>query len=208
MPPPPPPSSPWQGLRERLRRVLQSPVEPTRFEEQLVRLFEQSDCGLMGCRADGTIEICSPAAARLLGLSPEALVDSPIGRWLDAGDGADPLQPGLRDVVVRRSDGVHFHAELSVGGRPSAADGLQVLMLRDISDRRQAQERLSFMANFDGLTGLPNRSLFRDRLRQAIERAGRSGRPMALMAGSAMPYLARSDQRSSSMACHPCLSVW
>jgi diguanylate cyclase (GGDEF)-like protein/PAS domain S-box-containing protein len=179
--PPPQRPSPWHGLRERLLRVFQSPQEPTRFEEQLVRLFEQSDCGLMGCSTDGTIELCSPAAARLLGCAADEVLGTPMRRWLVLDEGVELLAPGLREVAARRADGVCFDAELTVGGTPADPDGLYVLMLRDISDRRQAQERLSFLANFDGLTGLPNRSLFRDRLAAAMERANRQRAPMALM---------------------------
>ena len=44
-------------------------------------------------------------------------------------------------------------------------------MARDISERRQAQERLKHLAHYDGLTGLPNRSLFYQTLAQAVELA-------------------------------------
>ena len=44
---------------------------------------------------------------------------------------------------------------------------------RDISDRKQTEQILSFHATHDALTGLPNRSVFLDRLRQAIVRARR-----------------------------------
>jgi len=58
----------------------------------------------------------------------------------------------------------------------------QVLVrVRDGSERAETQERLKQLANFDSLTGLPNRSLFRDRLGQAMARAKRNSRPMALM---------------------------
>jgi diguanylate cyclase (GGDEF)-like protein len=60
--------------------------------------------------------------------------------------------------------------------------GPQVLVrMRDATERADTQERLKQLANFDSLTGLPNRSLFRDRLGQAMARAKRRGKPMALM---------------------------
>ncbi|MEY8878324.1 MAG: EAL domain-containing protein, partial [Leptothrix sp. (in: b-proteobacteria)] len=52
---------------------------------------------------------------------------------------------------------------------------------REITEREQNEAHLSRMANYDSLTGLPNRALFRDRLLQAMVRARRSGRPFALM---------------------------
>jgi diguanylate cyclase (GGDEF)-like protein len=52
---------------------------------------------------------------------------------------------------------------------------------RDISQRHRAEERLKYLAQVDSLTGLPNRSVFSDRLEQALLRARRSGRPFALL---------------------------
>ncbi len=49
------------------------------------------------------------------------------------------------------------------------------------TQRRQAEERLAFLAQYDVLTGLPNRSLFRDRLLHALARAKRSGALVGLM---------------------------
>ena len=47
--------------------------------------------------------------------------------------------------------------------------------------RRKSERRMERMANFDGLTGLPNRSLFRDRLQQATKRAKRYAEDFALL---------------------------
>lgn len=47
--------------------------------------------------------------------------------------------------------------------------------------RRRADEQLAYAAQFDTLTGLPNRQLFRDRLAQAIARAQRKSRPVAVV---------------------------
>jgi diguanylate cyclase (GGDEF)-like protein len=60
-------------------------------------------------------------------------------------------------------------------------DSLTKAHQREITERAQNEERLSRMANFDNLTGLPNRLLFHEQLRLAIARSKRSGRPFALM---------------------------
>ncbi len=52
---------------------------------------------------------------------------------------------------------------------------------RDIRDRKAYEERLQYFANYDPLTGLPNRSLLGDRALQGIAHAKRAGRPTALL---------------------------
>ncbi|WP_164157002.1 putative bifunctional diguanylate cyclase/phosphodiesterase [Sandarakinorhabdus rubra] len=52
---------------------------------------------------------------------------------------------------------------------------------RDVTDARRAHERIAQLARFDPLTGLANRSLFRETLDDVVERAVRSGRPAALL---------------------------
>jgi diguanylate cyclase (GGDEF)-like protein len=56
-----------------------------------------------------------------------------------------------------------------------------VLVVRDVTGRRQTEETLRSLAYHDPLTGLPNRLLFYDRLAQAIERARRARQPLAVM---------------------------
>jgi len=52
---------------------------------------------------------------------------------------------------------------------------------RDIRERIELERRLEFQANHDSLTGLPNRTLFIDRLGVAMARSARSGRPLAVL---------------------------
>lgn len=56
--------------------------------------------------------------------------------------------------------------DVEVSGVPFIYQGKPALQIifRDISERRIAHERLEYLANFDALTGLPNRRLFFDRL--------------------------------------------
>lgn len=55
------------------------------------------------------------------------------------------------------------------------------LIFRDISERKQAYDRLQYMANFDPLTSLPNRILFFDRLGQTVSHARRYNQMFALL---------------------------
>ncbi|QSX33354.1 EAL domain-containing protein [Shewanella avicenniae] len=56
-----------------------------------------------------------------------------------------------------------------------------VMVFSDISDRKKAEEDLRLLANYDTLTGLPNRALFHDRLWHALEKAKRNETKVALL---------------------------
>ncbi len=61
------------------------------------------------------------------------------------------------------------------------SERLFVLVLEDVTERKRAAEMIWNQANFDRLTGLPNRHLFQDRLEQAMAAAGRDGSSLALV---------------------------
>ena len=151
-----------------------------------MHLFENSASGLLTCGRDGKVLLCSAVAASLLASTPQAVCAKSIDHWLALlVDFSQPVGPllacGQWETLAQRADGSEFPVELTVS--ETVLDGTPqfILILRDITDRKLTQERLSFLANFDSLTGLPNRMLFRDRLEQAMARARRSSEPMALM---------------------------
>ncbi|HSU04287.1 MAG TPA: EAL domain-containing protein [Acetobacteraceae bacterium] len=69
---------------------------------------------------------------------------------------------------------------LSVSHQPMH-DGGWVATYEDISERRQAEARIRFMAHHDALTGLPNRLLFRERMESALEQISHSGESLAVL---------------------------
>ena len=73
--------------------------------------------------------------------------------------------------------------ELSVARkeRSPGDDPRFVVISRDITQSRQAEEKVRQLAHFDALTGLPNRSLLADRCHYALSSAQRNGQRVALM---------------------------
>ncbi len=81
-------------------------------------------------------------------------------------------EPYTEEKILRR-DGSPVDVESSSSSVFYGGEWAVQTILRDITDRKELQEKIWQQANFDTLTGLPNRMLFHDRLRQAIEQAAR-----------------------------------
>ena len=84
---------------------------------------------------------------------------------------------GTKNFSLRRKDGAIVPVEISLG--PVGAD--TVAVVRDVTERRRMEAALEHRALHDPLTDLANRSLFFDRLRQAIHAARRDGSQVALV---------------------------
>ncbi|MEF2266894.1 EAL domain-containing protein [Janthinobacterium sp. LS2A] len=133
---------------------------------------------------DGACRLLGYARTELLALAPGTLLPSPPAPPLAAlPGGAAHLATEVTECELVRHDlslipvelGWHWYAQAPVtggySGTPGAGGLLLIAVARDISERRQAQERLKHLAHYDGLTGLPNRSLFYQTLAQAVELA-------------------------------------
>lgn len=87
------------------------------------------------------------------------------------------------EKILLAKDGREIPVLLSTGWLKegdSAAEGL-VYVAKDITDRKMAEQKLEQLAQYDFLTGLPNRLVFNDRLRQSMQLAQREGRQLGLM---------------------------
>jgi len=72
---------------------------------------------------------------------------------------------------------IHMHAERIPDGKPTQIFGT----FQDITERRNAEDAIRQLAYYDAVTGLPNRSLFKEHLQVAIHQAGRNGSKVAVM---------------------------
>lgn len=91
------------------------------------------------------------------------------------------LMSERNDISGYRKDGTLFPIAATITKAPSTNGMLLVVTLNDISDRKAVEDDLIWRATHDGLTGLPNRSLIRDRLSNALLRTERSGFSVAVI---------------------------
>ena len=150
------------------------------------------------CRFDDlwTLEYASEGCVRLTGYRPVDLIDNRVVSLIDLVYPAD--RPRVRNEIrekLEHSDHVIIEyqivcADASVKWVSQKAqavrnDRTEIVALEgiidDITDTKRFEERLSFLAQYDVLTGLPNRALFYDRLRQAVGRARREASLVGLM---------------------------
>jgi len=87
---------------------------------------------------------------------------------------------GLIEQTWRRLGGGSIELEVSAGRTDWEGHDAVQIILRDITERKHAELQIWRHANFDALTGLPNRRLFQDRLAQEIRKAHQHDRQVAL----------------------------
>jgi diguanylate cyclase (GGDEF)-like protein/PAS domain S-box-containing protein len=85
------------------------------------------------------------------------------------------------EMIGRRKDGSTFPLELSFAGWTTRNGVFLTSVIRDITERKLTEHDLKLLADHDHLTGLPNRSLFRDHLTQALAAANRDPQRLAVM---------------------------
>jgi len=87
------------------------------------------------------------------------------------------------ELWQRRKDGEEFLSWLQTSGvRDAQGERTHfVQVITDITERKRNEQELRYLANYDTLTGLPNRTLLSERLGHAVVRARRGGRKVAVL---------------------------
>ncbi|MDO9599167.1 MAG: ABC transporter substrate-binding protein, partial [Azoarcus sp.] len=98
-----------------------------------------------------------------------------------AGEESERRMGGRSPITGYRKDGSFFPLEASIAKSRNGDDWLLVVTMHDITERMKAEEELTRRATHDALTGLPGRTLIRDRIASALLRSRRSGLSVALL---------------------------
>ncbi|HET9821289.1 MAG TPA: diguanylate cyclase, partial [Burkholderiaceae bacterium] len=191
-------STQWSLLTGRLRYMLRASRTRNELERSKFKLARAQDLARMGSfdwqrnRGMGQLWL-SPEALRVLGRHPNDRVDvRALLRMVGAGqrrglmrmlsDVAAHNAVLATDVQVTLFDGrariIHVEAEAEFEhGHSVGYTGV----FQDVTDRRVAEDRIRHLANFDSLTGLPNRRQLIWRTERALEHARRLGHNAALL---------------------------
>ncbi len=182
--------------KPRLIGVIQDITEQIEAESEMRKLssaMEQIADSVMITDINGTTEYVNVAFEQMTGYSKEEAIGRSTSILKSGQLGKEFYRKLWRtilegrvfsDVLInRRKDGSLFYEEKTIVPQIDKQGEITHFISsgRDITERIQSEERLHYLAHHDGLTGLPNRVLFQDRLDQAIARSRWRKRKLAIM---------------------------
>jgi len=149
--------------------------------------------GLVTLDLNGRIHTYNNAACRMMGRDPNATRPQTLNELLGtqmpvnaAGHltllgTVDSIEGSTVEVNGRHANGALRPISVSASRIPHTEQDTFVVTLRDITQQRQDEEEIRRLAFYDPLTGLPNRRLLMDRVRQAMVNSARLSQHGALM---------------------------
>lgn len=178
------------------RSEVQSLQSALHQSEERFQLFTEraQDYAVMMLDPAGRITTWNGGAERISGYRGEEVLGRHISLLylpedVDAGIPARRLECAEKNGFTEhedwclRRDGSRFRALNTLTALRDANGALRGFckITRDLTQHRQAEEQIAFLAHHDLLTGLPNRHLFREKIAQAIARAYRNHRKIGVL---------------------------
>lgn len=159
---------------------------------EMATALEHAVEGIARLDAEGRFRMVNKSYADMVGYAPEDLIGTERSLTVQPDDlglmqaAYQRLrQSGKADVEARalRKDGSIFYKHAVMVGIYDEHNNFSghYCLMSDITERKQAEERLKQLALYDPLTGLPNRQLLDDRLRQTIRDADREDCQVAVL---------------------------
>ena len=181
---------------ESMRQELVSREQQTRKTNVLLRdsetytraVLENVNEGIIVIGQGNVVETFNSAAELIFGYSGEEMMGQNIAllipdknQELNNNFPAEQDKTGksttfgiAREVIGVRKDGTNFPLELKTNEVLAESGRLLIVSARDITVRKESEQRILHLATHDTLTGLPNRNLLLDRIEQVLVHVQRS----------------------------------
>lgn len=153
---------------------------------QLDLLLQSLNEAIFFVAPDGLIQEANNAAGELLGRVPESLTGVDMNSLLTANDRRSTSRQEVwrpQEAVVKRIDGGLVSVSFTKSAVLDETGQLlsHVYAVQNIDERKHAEKRIRYLARFDALTKMANRMQFQHLLQQAIARAKRDHRYLAIL---------------------------
>jgi diguanylate cyclase (GGDEF)-like protein/PAS domain S-box-containing protein len=174
-------------LQFALERMRQKLNETTITKNYLNTVLNSLSDAVLVTSTDGVVKSCNEATQHLLGYSEQELLGKPLVGFIDEAHRAafDPSHgaPEARETVLRTASGQTIPVSMASSAISSEDPQFQgnIYVARNITERKRAERRIRYLARYDTLTKMPNRMQFQHLLQQAIARARRNQRSLALL---------------------------
>lgn len=139
--------------------------------------------GIFGLDLEGRITFCNPSAESMLGYGKNELIGQAYKIILNEDGNLKKESFYIKEAVkFRKKDGSSFYAEYAFSSIKESGKMLgEVVTFRDVTEKKQLEEEIRYLAYYDNLTDLPNRTLLDDILEKEITKAERLRQNLAVL---------------------------
>ncbi|HLJ05845.1 MAG TPA: EAL domain-containing protein, partial [Acetobacteraceae bacterium] len=154
-------------------------------ENERLRQLSESTFEALVIHRDGTVLDANSAFCSLVGRSLSEIEGEPVDRFVPAAKDLSLVSPVTGrpeplEIEIAGADNTPLPVELLSRDIPYTGGAARVTALRDIRERRAAEQRIWYLAQHDLLTGLPNRAHFNDVMTRQLALSKRDGIPLAV----------------------------
>ncbi len=182
----------WQMVTN----LKQIKVELEKSQDQLQAIIHNVMDGIITIDESGLIQGFNPAAERIFGYTSQEVAGKNVKLLMpeperSAHDGylhryvhsQEKRVLGVRgrEVLAVRKDGATFPMELSASEMSLGGQSYFIGIVRDITERKEAEDRIAHLAHFDYLTNLPNRASFLNILDHSVALSMRNKSMLAVL---------------------------
>ena len=180
-------------LNAGLESIVTARVAELRDSEAYIRaVLDNVNEGIVVIGEAGLVVSFNPAAEKIFGYAIQEITNQNFslliaadglqqsGKYIKCTDEISILGV-TREVMGLRKDLSAFPLELKTSQISIQERLLFIITARDISDRKDAERRISYLASHDALTNLPNRTLLQDRIQQTLAHNSRHNQQAAVI---------------------------